>query len=112
MGEDLQDVLLWQRPVRADGSTGQRTVTEWEEVGPQRCSVQAVGGVERMYADQPLPEHSHRVRVRARTRDIRHDWRAVWKGRVLNVVVAPPVNTGDDWQVVLCQEQAPTTEDA
>ena len=108
MGDDLQDVLLWQQPARTDGETGQRLVG-WEDVGTQRCSVTAVGGNERMYADQPTPEHSHRIKVRARTRDIKHDWRAVWKGRVLNVVVAPPCNTGDDWQVILCQEQAPTT---
>jgi pyruvate kinase len=31
---------------------------------------------------------------------------------VLNVVAVPPADTGGVWQVVLCQEQAPTTEDA
>lgn len=107
----LQDVLLWQSPVRSDGETGQRVVT-WADVGTQRCEVRAVTGGERMYADAPLAQHSHRVKVRARTRDVRHDWRAVWKGRVLNVVVALPADTADDWQVILCQEQAPTTEDA
>lgn len=105
----LQDVLTWESPTRTASATGQAVVT-WASEGTQRCHVETTAGGEREYADQPLPQHSHRVTVRARTKDIRHDWRATWNGRQLNVVVILPADTGDDWQTVLCQEQAPTTE--
>jgi head-tail adaptor len=105
------DVLTWERPTRTTGSTGQRLVG-WETAGTQRCHVESTGGSERVNADQPLPQHSHKVTVRCRTHPIAHDWRAIWSGRVLNVVVILPADTGSDWQTVLCQEQAPTTEDS
>jgi head-tail adaptor len=73
--------------------------------------VEAVTGTEQMNADHPLPQHSHRVTIRNRTKDVRHDWRGTWNGVVLNVVTVPPPDTGDVWQVVLCQEKAQTTED-
>ena len=90
----LRDAVTWQSPARDDGGTGQRVLT-WSPAGSQRAHVEAVTGGERMYADQPLPQHSHRVTVRARTVDVRHDWRALWtpKGgveRTLNVVVVLP----------------------
>jgi head-tail adaptor len=110
----LRDVIAWQSPVRTASATGQTVVT-WVDEGDQRCHVEAVAGTERLNADQPLPQHSHRVTVRARTKDIAHDWRGLWVDRngttrTLNAVVILPADTGDDWQVVLCQEQAPTTE--
>jgi head-tail adaptor len=112
----LRDVIAWESPARSDGGTGQRVVA-WDDAGTQRCHVEAAGGTERMYADAPLPQHSHRVTVRARTLDIRHDWRGKWtpKGgveRTLDVVTVLPADTGEDWLWVLCQEHAPTTEDA
>lgn len=112
----LRDVIAWESPVRTDGDTGQRLLT-WSDAGSQRVHVETVGGGERMYADAPLPQHSHRVTFRARTKAVRHDWRGKWTDRngvelTLNVVVVLPADTGDDWQIALCQEQAPTTEDA
>ncbi len=111
----LRDVIAWETPTRAASATGQVVVT-WADAGTQRCHVEAVSGLEKVNADQPLPQHSHRVTVRCRTNDIRHDWRGLWTPRggverALNVVVVLPADTGEDWQVVLCQEQAPTTED-
>lgn len=111
----LRDVIAWESPTRAASATGQMVVT-WADAGSQRCHVEAVTGLERVNADQPLPQHSHRVTVRCRTKAIRHDWRGLWSDRngdthTLNVVVILPADTGEDWQVVLCQEQAATTED-
>lgn len=112
----LRDQIAWQSPVRTTGTTGQRVVA-WADAGTQRCHVEAAGGLERLDHDQPLPQHSHRVTVRCRTLPVNHDWRGTWidrsgLSRVLNAVVILPADTGDDWQVVLCQEQAPTTGDA
>ena len=112
----LRDVIAWESPTREASATGQAVVT-WAAVDDQRCHVEAVTGMERTQHDQPVPQHSHRVTVRARTLDIRHDWLGLWtpKGgvqRTLNVVIVMPADTGEDWQIVLCQEQAPTTEAA
>lgn len=112
----LRDAISWQSPTRTTGSTGQQVVG-WSDGIAQRCHVEVTTGAERVNADQPLPQHSHRVTVRARTVDVKHDWRGTWTDRggtdrVLNVVVILPPDTAEDWQVILCQEQAPTTEDA
>ena len=110
----LRDAVAWQSPVRTTSVTGQSVVT-WADAGSQRCFVEAVTGSERTQHDQPVPQHSHRVTIRSRTFAVAHDWRGVWVDRAglphtLNAVVILPADTGEDWQVVLCQEQAPTTE--
>lgn len=113
----LRDRILWQSPVRAQSATGQPVVT-WEDAITSTsdhkvwCSVETAGARDQFRHDQQAPDHSHRVTVRGGF-DIRHDWRGLWNGIVLQVVHAPPVQTGiTSEQVILCRDIAISTENA
>lgn len=109
----LRDRVRFESPVRTAGATGQAKVTAWHDEGTVWAEVIETTGIvasEYVRADQQVPEHTHQINIRGGLA-VLHDWRAVWNGRILNVVAAPGSGSGiANRMAVFCKETPASTQ--
>jgi SPP1 family predicted phage head-tail adaptor len=107
---DLRDRVLWLKPKRVTGPTGQ-PATVYEPVRETWAKVQAVAGGagEGDEHAQLTPARGYEITIRSRTADVKHDWRVTWRGLVLEVEAVLPHPANGQFDLIRCHERPPTT---
>lgn len=84
IGELDQRIELQKKAFTDNGSGGQDN--QWVSQGVVWAQVRALTGNERMHSDSRAAEGGYRIVIRNRPGiDVTADWRAIWRGRAMNI---------------------------